>query len=116
MGTATQFRTEHPGHHGRFLKIKLIDERGISVTEAAKALGVARPSLSKLINQRVHLSPEMAVRLEKAFGFPLEAMMQMQTAFDIAEARKKNREIEVQPFQFVGTTSMSQSANREAVR
>jgi hypothetical protein len=42
--------------------------------------------------------------------------MQMQTAFDIAEARKKNREIEVQPFQFVGTTSMSQSANREAVR
>ncbi|WP_234002412.1 HigA family addiction module antitoxin [Qipengyuania sp.] len=98
------------------MKIKLIDERGISVTEAAKALGVARPSLSKLINQRVHLSPEMAVRLEKAFGFPLEAMMQMQTAFDIAEARKKNREIEVQPFQFVGTTSMSQSANREAVR
>lgn len=116
MGTATQYETEHSQHPGWFLKSELIDERGLSVTDAAKALGVARPSLSKLLNQRAHLSPQMAVRLEKAFGFPLEAMMQMQNAFDIAQARKKTKKIDVAPCKIGRPCSTPQDAQRGATQ
>jgi addiction module HigA family antidote len=87
-----------PVHPGGFVKTKVIDALGISVTDAAQALGVTRPALSKLLNERAHLSPEMALRLEKAFGMSMDKLMQMQNSFDIAEARKRERDINVLPF------------------
>jgi addiction module HigA family antidote len=71
---------------------------GLSVTAAAKALGVTRPALSALLNGRAALSPEMALRIEKAFGPRMDTLLRMQTAFAIAEARKRAHEIKVRRF------------------
>jgi addiction module HigA family antidote len=85
-------------HPGGFVKSKIIEANGLSVTDAAQALGVTRPALSKLLNERAHLSPEMALRIEKAFGVSMETLMRMQSSFDIAEVRKREAEINVAPF------------------
>jgi antitoxin HigA-1 len=65
------------------------------VTDAAKALGVTRPALSALLNERAALSPEMALRIEKAFGVSMDALTRMQNSFDIAQARRRAGEIKV---------------------
>ncbi|MBB5707342.1 HigA family addiction module antitoxin [Sphingopyxis panaciterrulae] len=90
--------SEPAGHPGGFVKSQIVDGLGLSVTDAAQALGVTRPALSKFLNQRADLSSEMALRIEKAFGVSMDALMRMQNAFDIAEARKREREIKVRPF------------------
>ncbi|MBY6240468.1 HigA family addiction module antitoxin [Methylosinus sp. Sm6] len=87
-----------PAHPGGFVKSEIIEARGLSVTDAAHVLGVTRPALSKLLNERAHLSPEMALRIEKAFGVSMETLMRMQSSFDIAEVRKREAEIIVAPF------------------
>jgi addiction module HigA family antidote len=95
---AARLKTKMPAHPGGFVKSEIIEARGLSVTEAASALGVTRPALSKLLNGRAHLSPEMALRIEKAFGMSMDSLMGMQNSFDIAEARKREEEINVLPF------------------
>lgn len=70
----------------------------MSVTDAAQVLGVTRPALSALLNGRSDLTPQMAIRIEKAFGVSIEQLMEMQTSFDIAEIRKRAGEIIVAPF------------------
>lgn len=65
------------------------------MTRAAKALGVTRPALSALLNERAALSPEMALRMEKAFGVSMDTLMRMQTSFAIAQARKRAGEIDI---------------------
>jgi len=87
-----------PTHPGDFVRSEIIDRLDISITDAAQALGVTRPALSKLLNARAHLSPEMALRIEKAFGVSMDVLMKMQNVFDIAEARRKEKEIKVVPF------------------
>lgn len=87
-----------PGHPGRFVKNEIVEANGLSVTDAAQVLGVTRPALSALLNGRSDLTPQMAVRIEKAFGVPIEQLMEMQTSFDIAEVRKRADEIKVAPF------------------
>ena len=86
-------RMARPSHPGQFTKMEFIEPLGLSVTEAAKVLGVARPTLSSLLNQRSALSPEMALRLEKAFGVKMDTLVRMQTACEIAEARRREGEI-----------------------
>jgi antitoxin HigA-1 len=71
---------------------------GLNVTTAAKALGVTRPALSGLLNERVDLSPEMALRIEKAFGVSMDLLMRMQNSHDIAKTRKLTKAIKVQRF------------------
>ncbi len=94
--TGTQgIRLKRPVHPGRFVKIEIVDALGLSVTAAAKALGVTRPALSALLNERAHLSPDMAIRIEKAFGVSMETLMRMQNSCDIAEARSREDEIKV---------------------
>lgn len=95
---AARTKRNTPAHPGSFVKAEIIDGLGLSVTAAAEVLGVTRPALSKLLNERAHLSPEMALRIEKAFGVPMDTLMQMQGSFDIAEVRKKEKEINVLPF------------------
>lgn len=85
-------------HPGGFVKHEVIKALGLSVTEAAVVLGVTRPALSALLNERAHLSPEMAIRIEKAFGLSMEVLMRMQNSYDIAQARKREGDIKVAPF------------------
>lgn len=87
-----------PAHPGRFVWSEIIQPLGLSVTEAAQALGVTRSALSKLLNCRASLSPEMALRIEKAFGTAMDTLMRMQSSYDIAKARKKEKKIHVLPF------------------
>ena len=68
------------------------------MTDAATVLGVTRPALSALLNERAHLSSEMALRIEKAFSVAMDTLMRMQNSFDIAQARKREGEIKVAPF------------------
>lgn len=67
-----------PAHPGGFLKMEIIEPLGLSVTDAARALGVTRSALSALLNERAALSPEMALRVEKAFGVSMDTLMRMQ--------------------------------------
>jgi len=88
-------RMLNPVHPGRFLRTEIIEAHGLSVTDAAKALGVSRPALSSLLNGKADLSGDMAVRFEKAFGVDMDTLMRMQNSYDIAQARKRARTIHV---------------------
>ena len=68
----------------------------MSVTEAARKLGVSRKQLSGIVNGRSGISPEMAIRLDKAFGGGASTWYQMQAAYDLAQARKKISHFEVE--------------------
>jgi addiction module HigA family antidote len=75
--------------------MEILHPPGLSVTKTAEILGVTRPALSALLNGRASFSSEMALRVEKAFGAKMDTLLRMQTAFDIAEARDREAEIEV---------------------
>jgi addiction module HigA family antidote len=98
MNAIQGIRMKTPAHPGGFVKSKIIEALGLSVTDAARVLGVTRPALSALLNERAHLSSEMALRIEKAFGVSMDTLMRMQSSFDIALARKREGEIQVAPF------------------
>lgn len=91
-------RLKNPAHPGGFIKHEIIEPLGLSVTAAADVLGVTRATLSTLLNERAHLSPEMALRIEKAFGVSMDTLMRMQNSYDIAQTRKREGEIKVLPF------------------
>ena len=78
--------------------MEVIEPLGISVTQAAKVLGVTRPALSALLNGRAALSPDMALRIEKAFGPKMDTLLRMQTACEIAEARDREGDIKVKRY------------------
>lgn len=98
MTAISGIRLKSPAHPGGFIKFDILEPLGLSVTAAAGALGVTRAALSALLNERAHLSPEMALRLEKAFGVPMDTLMRMQNSFDIARTRQRAGEINVAPF------------------
>ena len=89
---------KNPPHPGDFIRTEIIEPAGLSVTAAATALQVSRPALSSLLNSKADLSGEMALRIEKAFGVRMETLMRMQSAFDIAEIRSREKEIRVRRF------------------
>jgi addiction module HigA family antidote len=91
-------RMKSPAHPGDFLKHEVLEELELSVTDAARVLGVTRPALSALLNERSSLSPEMALRFEKAFGLSMDTLMRMQNSFDIAQTRLREQEINVLPY------------------
>ncbi len=91
-------RMKSPAHPGGFVKSEIVEALGLSVTDAAKVLGVTRAALSALLNERSHLSSEMALRIEKAFGISMDTLMRMQNSFDIVQARNRAAEINVSPF------------------
>ena len=94
--TQTQgVRMKSPAHPGGFVKTEIIEPLGLSVTDAAQVLGITRAALSAFLNARTSLSPDMAIRMEKAFGVSMETLMRMQNSFDIAQARKREGEIKV---------------------
>lgn len=95
MTVKPSFRLKSPPHPGGFVRAEILEPAGLSVTAAANVLGVTRPALSAVLNERAALSPEMALRLEKAFGVSMDTLMRMQNSYDIAIARKREGEINV---------------------
>lgn len=83
-------------HPGPWLKRNVVSHYGLTVTEVADRLRVARPTMSNLLNGRADLSPEMAIRFEKGFGLPADTMLRMQTAHDLGRAREREDEIAVE--------------------
>jgi antitoxin HigA-1 len=92
------YRLKRPAHPGGFVKTEIIEPLGLSVTAAAAVLGVTRAALSAFLNGRAGLSPEMALRVEKAFGTRMDTLMRMQNSFEIAQVRMRENEISVAPY------------------
>jgi len=93
---------KNPPHPGHSIKDACLDPLNLSVTEGAKRLGVARPTLSKVINGHAGISPEMALRLEKMGWGRAEAWLRMQLAHDLAQVREITGKIKVAPLKAVG--------------
>ena len=87
-----------PPHPGDFIRTELLEEMGISVTRAAEILGVRRATLSALLNGNASLSPEMALRFEKAFGLGMDLMLRMQAWHDAVRMRARADEIAVERY------------------
>jgi addiction module HigA family antidote len=85
-------------HPGSAVRQECLEKHGLSVTDAARVLGVDRQTLSNLLNARSGISPEMAIRLEKAFGTPAREWLMRQLDHELAEALHKADSIEVQSF------------------
>ena len=88
----------HPSltvHPGQWLRTEIVHPHGLSVTETAAKLRVTRQAMSALLNGHAGLSAEMAIRFEKAFGLKADTMLRMQTAYDLAVVRARDREIVV---------------------
>ena len=86
---------KNPVHPGRIVRHDCLEPLGLSVTEGAKVLGVTRQALNNIVNGKSGLSPEMAIRLTKAFGGTPETWLSIQVAYDLAAARKKEHQIKV---------------------
>lgn len=84
-----------PPHPGRSIKDACLEPLGLTVTEGVAVLGVARHTLSRVINGQAGISPEMAIRLEKAFGGSADSWLRMQAAYDLAQARQHENQIHV---------------------
>jgi len=87
-----------PPHPGAFIRTEILAPLGLTVTAAARVLGVSRPTLSSLLNGQADLSGDMAVRIEKAFGVNLETLMRMQASYDIALTRQRAKLITVRRY------------------
>jgi addiction module HigA family antidote len=95
MSDSADMRLQNPPHPGAFVKAEVIEALNLSVTEAAEALGITRAALSTFLHGRSNLSPEMALRIEKAFGLSMDTLMRMQCSYDIAQARAREGDIKV---------------------
>lgn len=85
----------NPPHPGLSVRVDCLEPLGMTVTEASQALGVSRQALNNLVNGRSGISPEMAIRLSKAFGGTAEGWLSMQVAYDLARARRNEAQIDV---------------------
>jgi addiction module HigA family antidote len=85
----------HPPHPGEILRSLCLQPLGLTVTDAAAALGVSRKTLSALLNGRAGVSPEMAVRLSIAFGTSAESWMNQQTQYDLWRAESRRKKLKV---------------------
>jgi addiction module HigA family antidote len=86
---------KNPAHPGRIVRSACLEPLGLSVTAGAKVLGVTRQTLTKVVNGKSGISPEMAIRLTKAFGSTEETWLGMQLAYDLAAARRDESKIKV---------------------
>ncbi len=87
-----------PSHPGDFVRAEIIEELGLTVTKAAEILGVRRATLSDLLNGNSALSPEMALRIEKAFGVSMDMLLRMQAWHYASQMRARAGEIKVERY------------------
>ena len=88
-----------PSHPGDFIRTEVLEDLGLSVTRAAQILGVRRATLSDLLNGHASLSPEMALRIEKAFQVSMDLLLRMQAWYDAARMRAREDEVNVQRYE-----------------
>lgn len=88
-----------PPHPGSFIREEILGELNLSVSRAAVILGVRRATLSDLVNGHAALSPEMALRIEKAFGVSMDTLLHMQAWYDIHVMRERAADIDVEPYE-----------------
>ena len=86
----------NPPHPGEVLSDLCLQPLGLSVTRAAKALGIARKTLSQLVNGHIGVSPTMAIRLALATDTTAESWLNMQTAYELWQAKQKNKGLKVE--------------------
>lgn len=86
---------KNPPHPGLSIRLDFIEPVGLTITEAARRLGVSRKQLSDVVNGHSGISAEMAIRLDKAFGGGAEIWMRLQAAYDLAQAMKRADRIKV---------------------
>ena len=87
---------KNPPHPGLSVRHDCLEPLGLNVTEAAKRLGVSRKQLSDIVNGHAGISPEMAIRLDKACGAGADMWLRLQAAYDLAQAMKHADEIKVE--------------------
>jgi addiction module HigA family antidote len=88
-----------PPHPGDFIRTEILEELGLSIAKAADVLGVRRATLSDLVNGKTSLSPEMALRVEKAFGVSMDTLLRMQAWYDSYTMREHAGEIHVDRYE-----------------
>ncbi len=88
-----------PSHPGEFIREEILAELGLSIARAAKILGVRRATLSDLVNAKAALSPEMALRIERAFGVSMDTLLRMQAWHDSHTMRQRASEIDVKRYE-----------------
>ena len=89
-------RMKNPPHPGRVVRQECLEPLGLTVTQAARLLGVTRQALNNLVNGRAGISPEMSIRLSKAFGSSPEVWLGLQMEYDLAQAEKGAGRIKVE--------------------
>jgi antitoxin HigA-1 len=89
---------KNPPHPGDLIRTEIIEELGLSVSRAAQILRVRRATLSDLLHGKSALTPEMALRIEKAFGPDMNHLLNMQLAYDVAKIREHARRIDVKRY------------------
>ena len=89
---------KHPAHPGEIIR-DCIEDLGLTVTDAAEVLGVTRSNFSKILNGRGGVSPEMAIRLSKAFGSTSAFWLKLQLNYDLAQAEQNSEKIKIERYQ-----------------
>ena len=89
---------KEPPHPGLSVRHDCLEPLGLTITDGAKVLGVSRQALNSLVNGKSGISPEMAIRLDKAFGGTADAWLALQTAYDLAQAEKMAKSIFVKRY------------------
>lgn len=84
---------------GEFIREQILEPLNLSISKAAEILKIRRPTLSDIVNGKVRLSADVALRLEKAFGVSMGLLLRMQAAYEVAQARQRAEEIDVEPYQ-----------------
>lgn len=94
---------KNPPHPGLSIKENCLKPLGLNITEAARVLGIARHTLSRVLNGHAAISPEMAIRLEKAGWSSAEFWLRRQTAYNLVQARKREDQIKVKRYELQPT-------------
>jgi addiction module HigA family antidote len=89
---------KNPSHPGEVFYWGVLEPLDISISAAARVLGVRRATLSAVVNERAALSPDLALRIEKAFGPKVDLMLRIQAAYDAAQVRKRTKAIKVKRY------------------
>ena len=89
---------KNPPHPGGLIKTEVIEALGLSVTKAAEILQVRRATLSDLLNGKSALTPDMALRIEKAFGPEMDHLLRMQLAYDVSKTREHAKNISIERY------------------
>jgi addiction module HigA family antidote len=89
---------KNPPHPGDLIRSEIIEALGLSISKAASLLKVRRATLSDLLNGKSALTPEMALRIEKAFGPEMDHLLRMQVAYDVARMRRQSDRINVKRY------------------